>query len=141
MAQIREETGPIFYAEKVFFFNVSDFDSELLCRFTKIFRRVAAEFGQMRITNGYHSDWTPNWANLIDWCRAYHDSRTVFVLRRDHITIADPNALDPRAGPLMTVAAMFSIVDVLRQRPWEEVEKMLLLYREVLGAFDRRWMG
>lgn len=140
IAQIRQEAGPLFYAENHFALDVQDYDSGALCKFTVVLRRVVAEFGVLLMECSYQLDPRPNWINLIEWCRASYDKRTIFSLGKEEVTHVSADPLDLGTVPLRLACAMFDIVEKLRDRSWEEVEGTLAAYRDILGSLDRRWM-
>lgn len=140
MAQVRREAGPIFYVENRSAFNVSEYDAEALCKFHVTFGRVVSEFDVWHIQYSYWSNLRPSWTNLFEWCRAAHGKRTTFVIETGGTAITSADPLDPKTAPLRVAAAMFAIVEKLREQSWEEVEEMLLAYRDILGSMDRGWM-
>ena len=74
---------------------------------------------------------SPNWQNLLAMARAKHDLGKEWAWESKDNAAWSPS--------LRFANAVLAVVDVMRERPWAEVEEVLQLQRSAVSALEPRW--
>lgn len=134
--QIRQQTAPIFYLENRFETSERDYDSAANCFWTAKVRSLGKAF-RFNLSLEYSGIPRPNWSNLMRWTSAYHSQKTVWGVD----IRAMPRAAMRTLNSLRIVAAMSMIVESHKETPWDEVQKLLDPFRDILESVERGWLS
>lgn len=144
-SQVRKESGPIFYRENDFEVTSVDFESEAFCFLTSKSRCLYKEFGRQARwrTCRVLGPRNPNWSNLLAWMHSYHRGRTHVgsqTFTNMAGAVANPNGFVPRGNVAFSIVfAMFSVVEAMKDKPWDRVKPILMNHREAMVALDPLW--
>lgn len=132
--QIRREACSIFYLENRLYLLIPNYNATYAM---KMEQKIAALHKRRDVTakitfSGTVHPKTPNWKNLVDWCRMTHEERLSF-------TVTAPSRAPHTDLRFLVVGGMFSIVLGMKSRPWEEVMKQLQEQRLILASLDWQW--
>lgn len=129
--QLRKEASPIFYGEREFLIDASNFitDPTLLFKQKRVIVAKIFKIEMSRQTITPTGD-SRNWPNvLIALSRAH----------KGHALGAVPHGIRPKEVSVKTLSAAFATAKALRGLPWHQVEPILEGYHGILVAHDRKW--
>lgn len=138
--QIYHEATPIFYTTNRFRVQISKYNSDTALKFTKLTHHIFPENIKARnavqLYARTHFLTEPSWKNLMVWLKRYH-AREVHC-SSPHLEVLRAKGLQELVPHV--VGGMFEAVKKCRTWKWEQVEVMLVVWRESLGTVDPRWM-
>ncbi|KAK5739641.1 hypothetical protein LTR17_005125 [Elasticomyces elasticus] len=124
--QVKKEASGIWYEGNRFRHNILDCDAGLLQRFNdhcdNIDMKCPEELGIYE---------TPNWSNLIEWCKGVHAGYSESL---PHDEGEDFNEVET------VISSAHDIAIEAEGQPWEKCEALLKILRRTAGRYDKRWL-
>jgi len=133
--RVRAEAKGIFYLENTFNVSFNEYDP------TQILRVIARKHQVGKLPKSHFAtDFKPKWTNLVRWLWLCHRREVMRgVPSPDHANwLAQPVNTVPSMAPRV-VGAMFTVMESMRKRPWEEVQAALTPLYYVLITADKDW--
>ncbi|KAK4890039.1 hypothetical protein LTR27_011258 [Elasticomyces elasticus] len=131
-SQIRRETRDMWYKNNRFCMAARHCNSELPVAWTRHFRDLDLHDIDVEVA----VTGTPDWYNLMEWCKAVYDEGTVMADLTD-----DEERIFEYFGMQATVAATLRVAQRCKRNslPWAECEAMLADLQNAFAAYDSRW--
>ncbi|KAK5122022.1 hypothetical protein LTR85_004268 [Meristemomyces frigidus] len=115
---IRNEASSFYYAENRFALRLVDFDG---AAFTPFGRQYECYVPKGRVNVGFSIRGRPNWANLMRWVKDLYLGNSV-----------RPNLQEPSCRDDYVVGAAFKLLDEMKWRGWDKLERVLEAYHHGL---------
>jgi hypothetical protein len=133
--QVRNEAIQIYYGQNIFHITIDNLNPYPLVRW-KERRKALKRNCRLKMKWGWSCPVQPARQNLHRWLEAYHDSQHRYRLRRvSEIPMSAPLCISEE----VIIGGMFYVVQCLRGRPWDEVERVLEESYHMLEARDKGW--
>ena len=99
------------------------------------------EFGLEEMATEFNGSDKANWPNLLKNMRHFHSGSTTI----DQGTQLDLWRMRKDGGEdefleHNTIVAMFDVVSAMKDKPWAEVEPLMLNFQAILAVKDRWWL-
>ncbi|KAK4958795.1 hypothetical protein LTR10_003591 [Elasticomyces elasticus] len=124
--QVKKEASGIWYEGNRLRHNILDCDAGLLQKFNDhcdiIDMKSPEELGIYE---------TPNWPNLIEWCKGVHAGYSESL---PHDEGEDFNEVET------VISSAHDIAIEAKDQPWEKCEALLKILRRTAGRYDKRWL-
>lgn len=129
--QLRNEASPIFYAERTFSVDVSNFITEPVLAYKQKEAIVAKDFDvEMSFEAWTSAGHRRNWSNLFIALQRAHKG---YPLRFPE------ERVDTDCVCVQALRAAFATVKNLQDLPWHRVEPIIEGYHGILAAHNRNW--
>ena len=136
--RIREEAIRLHYTNNRFIMTVTDYDVEPILRSYRVWSRYYAppegyddDKGEVYGVIGIDTNGSPNWKNLVEWCKLVHEHQVYGYASSD-----DGDGTDTSLGAIMD-----AVLDLRGDggATWEIVERVLERFKRMLVLLDSRW--
>ena len=132
--QIRNEAISIYYGENAFRLGIGNLRGNALVPLVRIMTKYSKNRDRSPEVRLAHYG-RPSWAKLKDWLEQSHRLRYWNVL-----SIMADNGLKQTHLKEKVVGSAFKIVMIMKDQPWEKVEKVLELYHDTVRVIDATWL-
>ncbi|KAK0255139.1 hypothetical protein LTR91_019939 [Friedmanniomyces endolithicus] len=128
-SQLRNEAASIYYSENTFRMEIRAMAGAEMAPFRRLQLRYRKS---MRSNFRYGLDDRVNWANLLEWMKAYHDPQ-IPVVRWYLSSERD------RSSNGVIIAQAFEVVSKMKNDRWSKVEGVLEAFHLAIATIEPAW--